>query len=103
MSVRLTKHSDIPNWVELRIQLWDETSLDQHKNEAAAMLAKTPIECAVLLDVVEGVEVRAFSEAALRRDYMNGCETTPIAFLEGTLVRPKDQGSGVGRYLLSAV
>ncbi len=103
MPIRIAKHSDIPAWVELRAQLWEDTSLDQHKNEAEAMLAKSPDECVVFLDVVEGGDFRGFAEASLRRDYVNGCDTTPVAFLEGIFVSPEDQGSGFGRQLLKAV
>jgi aminoglycoside 6'-N-acetyltransferase I len=47
--------------------------------------------------------IRGFSEAALRRDYVNGCKTSPVAFLEGIYVRPDARGGGVGRALGSAV
>lgn len=67
------------------------------------MLAKSPDECVVFLDVVDGFGIRAFAEAALRRDHVNGCETSPVAFLEGIFVRPVDQGSGIGRLLLRSV
>ena len=103
MPIRIATHSDIPAWVELRAQLWEDTSQDQHKNEALAMLAESPKKCVVFLDVVEGVGVRAFAEASLRRDYVNGCDTTPVAFLEGMFVCPDNQGSGIGRQLLRAV
>jgi aminoglycoside 6'-N-acetyltransferase I len=103
MPIRIATHSDVESWVELRAQLWGDTPLDQHRDEAAAMLAKSPDECVVFLDVVDGVGIRAFAEAALRRDHVNGCETSPVAFLEGIFVRPVDQGSGIGRLLLRSV
>ncbi|MBU2999893.1 GNAT family N-acetyltransferase [Roseovarius nubinhibens] len=46
---------------------------------------------------------RAFAEAALRHDYVNGCETSPVAYLEGIFVRPENRGSGIGRKLLKSV
>ena len=44
-----------------------------------------------------------FAEASLRRDYVNGCETSPVAFLEGIYVMPHARGQGVGRALDAAV
>lgn len=103
MPIRIAKNSDIQGWVELRAQLWDDTSLDQHRVEAAMMLAKSPDERIVFLDVVDGTGIRAFAEAALRHDHVNGCKTSPVAFLEGIFVRREDRGSGVGRLLLKSI
>ena len=36
------------------------------------------------------------------RAYAEGCETSPVAFLEGWYVIPKPQGTGVGRALVAA-
>lgn len=44
-----------------------------------------------------------FAEASLRRDYVNGCETSPVAFLEGIYVTPDARLRGVGRSLDAAV
>lgn len=103
MPIRIATHSDVSGWVALRAQLWDDTSLDEHRAEAVAMLARSPEQCIVFLDVVHGVGIRAFAEAALRHDYVNGCKTSPVAFLEGIFVRQSDQGSGIGKLLLDAV
>lgn len=103
MPIRVATHSDIPSWIELRAQLWGETSLDEHGAEAVAMLAKSPEESIVFLDVVDGAGIRAFAEAALRHDYVNGCETSPVAFLEGIFVQPNDRTSGIGRLLLRSI
>jgi len=47
--------------------------------------------------------VSGFAEASLRRDYVNGCETSPVAFLEGIYVAPQARCQGVGRALDRAV
>lgn len=67
------------------------------------MLAKSPGQSIVFLDVIDGVVIRAFAEAALRHDHVNGCESSPVAFLEGIFVRHSDRGSGIGKLLLKAV
>lgn len=78
-------------------------SLDQHRDEARTMLAAPPSKLVILLDVADVAKVRAFAEASVRQDFVNGCVTSPVAFLEGIYVRPEDRGSGIGRRLLSAV
>ncbi|SLN24203.1 aminoglycoside 6'-N-acetyltransferase [Roseisalinus antarcticus] len=103
MAIRIATPSDIAGWVALRARLWPDTSLAQHEDEAAAVLAGSPRDSIAFLEVAEEVGLRGFAEAALRRDHVNGCETSPVAFLEGIYVRPTDHGSGVGRSLLRSV
>ncbi|WP_299149254.1 aminoglycoside 6'-N-acetyltransferase [uncultured Tateyamaria sp.] len=103
MPIRTATPSDIERWVALRAQLWADTSMDEHRDEAAAMLAKSPDNAIVCLDVVDGTRIRAFAEATLRHDHVNGCNTSPVAFLEGIFVHPRYQGSGIGRALLRSV
>ncbi len=103
MPIRVATSSDIEAWTKLRAQLWESTSPEQHRDEASTMLAKPHSECITFLDTVDGAGIRAFAEAALRRDYVNGCETSPVAYLEGIFVRPEDRGRGIGRGLLRSV
>ena len=103
MLIRTATLTDVGEWVGLRGELWPDTSPDAHREEAVAMLAKPPGEALVLLAVDPAGGVCAFAEAALRRDHVNGCETSPVAFLEGIYVRPGNRGSGLGRDLTMAV
>ena len=67
------------------------------------MLATPSPDCTAFL--VEGAEAGlvAFAEAALRRDHVHGCDTTPVAFLEGIFVHPDYRNRGLGTRLLQAV
>lgn len=103
MLIRTATHMDVGEWVGLRVELWADTSPDAHRDEAVAMLSKPEGECVVLLAVDPETGIRAFAEAALRHDHVNGCETSPVAFLEGIYVRPENRGSGLGRRLVMAV
>lgn len=47
--------------------------------------------------------VIGFAEAAIRHDYVNGCDTSPVAFLEGLFVDPDHRRRGVARALVAAV
>ena len=40
--------------------------------------------------------VTGFIEISLRRDYVNGCETSPVGFIEGLFARPEVRGGGGG-------
>jgi aminoglycoside 6'-N-acetyltransferase I len=46
----------------------------------------------------EGDDVVTFAEATLRRDYVNGCSTSPVGFLEGVYVNRLIVTAGLLRY-----
>ncbi len=102
MAVRIATQADLGAWIALRGALWPDTPPDAHRREAADILARSPRHCvAFLQDARDGPY--GFAEAALRRDHVNGCKSSPVGFLEGIYVRPEDQGRGIGRQLVQAV
>lgn len=94
--------ADIEGWSALRHLLWPQTSLADHTIEIRAMLDE-PDRLAAFLCHGEAGEVIGLAEASLRTDYVNGCETSPVAFLEGIVVRPEFRGQGVAAGLVAAV
>ena len=58
---------------------------------------------AVLVAVAPGAQpaVIGFAEVS-RRAYAEGCDTSPVGFLEGWYVIPERRGQGVGRALVDA-
>lgn len=45
---------------------------------------------------------QGFVEVALRNDYVNGTSSSPVAFLEGIFVVPKERRRGIARSLIAA-
>lgn len=103
MLIRIATAADLEGWVELRASLWPDGAIDAHRNEVRAALASDDDDKVALLAVDDAGRICGFAEAALRYDYVNGCETSPVAFLEGICIRPEHRGRGVGRRLCSAV
>lgn len=87
-------------WVMLRRALWPELDPVGNRSEVLAMLDRP--DMAAFLAHRDGV-VLGFAEAALRHDHVNGCATSPVAFLEGIHVRPEARRQGVARQLCRAV
>jgi aminoglycoside 6'-N-acetyltransferase I len=85
----------------MRADLWPDASAEDHEADAATSLG-TADHAAFVAEGQSG-EVVGFAEAPLRRDYVNGCDTSPVAFLEGIYVEAAHRGSSVGRALLGAV
>lgn len=85
-------------WSALRHDLWPDASVAEHVREAAHLIAQADA-CCVLLATCKD-EFVGVAEAALRRDYVNGCDTSPllpVAFLEGFFVRPSFRRRGIAR------
>ena len=90
-----------PRWVALRHELWPQSSRVAHGEELTELLAEQR-PFAGFLAVSEGVAT-GFAEAAQRSDYVNGCDTRPVVFLEGIWVAPQYRRRGIARALIAAV
>ncbi len=101
-SVRGAGPGDIDAWAGLRHQLWPELAFDGHREEIAEALSQSNSVVAFLCFNVLGRAV-GLAEASVRSDYVNGCETSPVAFLEGIVVEPTSRRHGVAGLLVSAV
>ena len=91
----------IEAWLQLRTALWPDASEQEHRAEIAEQLVEPSRYGAYL--AISGEKPVALAEVALRRDYVNGTETSPVAFLEGIYVTPAQRRMGVARVLLDAV
>jgi aminoglycoside 6'-N-acetyltransferase I len=101
-SVRRAGLENVDAWVALRHQLWPELEIEQHRTEAEASLNQPQTLVAFLCRDAEGKPV-GLAEASVRSDYVNGCETSPVAFLEGIIVAPAARRRGVAALLVAAV
>ena len=88
-------------WLSLRQRLWPHPVLAHHESEIAALLG-TPDRSAGYLALVNGT-VCGFAEANFRSDYVNGCESSPVLFLECIYVEPAWRRFGMARQLCHAI
>ena len=101
MIIRRASNADVAAWAGLRAQLWPDQTLAEHRREALDLLAAA--DKPVFVAEASTGEIAGFAEASLRRDNVNGCETSPVAFLEGIFVAPGHRRAAVGRDLVAAV
>ena len=97
--IRLAQIPDQPVWSELRYQLWPHESVAQHLADLRAWEGKHGFQG--WLAIEDGKPI-AFAEATIR-PFANGCDSQPVAFLEGIWVEEAWRKQGVGRSLVSAV
>ena len=103
MKVRPATAADVGAWSQLRAQLWPDDDAAAHAEDIAdTFLSGDPDQVAFVAEDDAG-RITGFVEASIRRDYVDGCDTSPVAFGEGAFIVPELRGTGVGRALVEAV
>lgn len=98
MTVTKANEQTLPQAAALACELWPGHTPDGLLAELAAL---SPAEGAVFLAEAEGA-FAGFAQCQLRRDYVEGTETSPVGYLEGIYVREAFRGRGAARALLAA-
>lgn len=101
VTIAPARDGDVPAWAALRQELWPD-GVDEHRRELTTLLAQGSPERLALLATIGGDAV-GLAEAAVRHDYVNGCDETPVAFLDGLYVAPPWRRRGVARRLVDRV
>ncbi|HWA00270.1 MAG TPA: aminoglycoside 6'-N-acetyltransferase [Caulobacterales bacterium] len=94
------RRAEIEAWVSLRAQLWREDTREALLAHAYRFLDWE--RCAVVLVAEEGDALIGMIEVSLRT-YAEGCESSPVPFIEGWFVAPEHRRRGVGGALVAAV
>lgn len=102
MTISPATAADLVDWARLRQALWPSHGIDGHLADIAGLLNAAGDSANFIARSDTGVAI-GLAEAALRHDYVNGCKTTPVAFLEGIYVDPAHRRHGVARQLVAAV
>lgn len=84
----------------MRSALWPEESESGHLYGMADAIARGHY---VRLAVAADGAVLGFVEASKRIDYVNGTNTSPVAFIEGLYVVPEARRQSIARVLVESV
>jgi aminoglycoside 6'-N-acetyltransferase I len=95
MTIRKIQKNDKAEYLRMRLALWPD---EDHEKELGSYF-KNPKWTTFVAE--EGNRLCGFIEVGLR-DYAEGCETSPVAYIEGWYVDPDRQRRGVGRKLVQS-
>ena len=100
MSIRAVQASDAAEWLRMRTALWPS---GDHAAEIDAHLRSggSPLLAVVLVAERAPGGMAGFIEVGLR-PYAEGCESTPVPFIEGWYVDADVRRSGIGLALVRA-
>jgi aminoglycoside 6'-N-acetyltransferase I len=99
--IELCESAVDPGWLRLRQALWPDCPREQHLADMRASVADRR-RYANFLAFSAQSEAIGLAEVSLRSDYVNGTESSPVAFLEGLYVVPEARRKGVAAALVSA-
>jgi aminoglycoside 6'-N-acetyltransferase I len=97
--VRGARPEDRAEWLRMRKALWDDCPDEQQVREMEGILGGDTEE--VFIAERPGGRLCGFLEAALR-SRADGCDSTPVGYIEGWYVDEDVRRSGVGRALIDA-
>jgi aminoglycoside 6'-N-acetyltransferase I len=99
ITIRRATPTDKPEWLRMRLLLWPDGTTEGFSSEMDDLLADslTPVFVAVRSNGLAG----GFLEAGTRK-YAEGCETSPVGYIEGWYVDADLRGQGIGKALVKA-
>lgn len=98
-TIRRATHEDKGEWLRLRHRLWPDAPLEYLELDLDRRLADPGY--AVFVAAWEQGQPIAFLEAGLR-NVAEGCETSPVGYIEAWYVEEHSRGQSLGRGLVDA-
>ena len=98
-SIRRAMAEDKPDWLRMRQGLWPDAPIEYLNFDMDDRLEDT--DYAVFVASGEDGVLVAFIEAGLR-DYGEGCETSPVGYIEAWYVDEHIRGQKLGREMVYA-
>ncbi len=95
-TIRGATPEDKPQWIRMRQGLWPDAPLEYLNFDLDELLADE--DAAIFVASADDGQLVAFIEAGLR-GYGEGCETSPVGYIEAWFVDPHVRGQKLGREL----
>ena len=97
--IKKATKSDCRILAEMAMQMWDSHTAEELSAEFAETLKDS--DAAFFIGYAETVPV-GFAQCGLRRDYVEGTESSPVGYLEGIFVEEHYRKQGYAKKLLAA-
>ena len=104
MKIRLASNADANAWFALRAAMWPDEDADRLRTEVQAFFSNEippAMMAAVFVAENDADTLIGMLELSLR-PYADGCDSSPVPYVEGWYVAPKSRRQGVGAALVRA-
>lgn len=95
--IKKCRKDDCRALAELANRLWPAHSVSELENECRALIDKNT---AFFIDYEDGAPA-AFAQVSVRNDYVEGTDSSPVAYLEGIFVETRYRNRGIAKSLLN--
>jgi len=95
--IREATIEDLPALLRLRTRLWPHCVGEENEKEMIQII-RSPRHGAMLAFRDDGTP-SGYLELSMR-DYVDGCESSPVGYIEGIYVEVADRGKGIGRMMI---
>lgn len=95
--IRVAGKEDAEILAGLAIQMWEETTVQELAEDFSEILEDG--DARIYLKYQDGQPV-GFAQCQLRRDYVEGTDSSPVGYLEGIFVKEEHRRRGFARELL---
>lgn len=99
MTIKQATRADLAEATRLALLLWPEHEPEELSADLAPLLDRS--DAAIFLCETDGHAV-GYAQCQLRRDYVEGCETSPVGYLEGVFVEEGHRRRGAASALVEA-
>ena len=96
--IRLAARTDFPEWLRMRMLLWPDADPKGLEDELDSILVD-PMTPVFVAEREDG-RLCGLLEAGTR-PYADGCDTSPVGYIEGWYVDEDLRGRGIGRALVA--
>lgn len=96
--IKIATPNDTRILAELAIQMWCNHTVSELEADFAEIVSNNDAVC--FIKYVDDVPV-GFAQCQLRHDYVEGTHSSPVGYLEGIFVVPKNQHNGYAKELLN--
>lgn len=95
--IKQAEQADALTLAKLAIQMWEDNTVSGLESEFAELISSEDAAC--FIQYAEDKPI-GFAQCQLRRDYVEGTETSPVGYLEGIFVQEEFRHKGCAKELL---
>ena len=96
MNIRILTQSDSLAWAQLRKELWPHETDAEHTSEIKRICDNPEMIC---FGAFENNRLVSLIELSLR-NIVDGCLSSPVAYIEAWIVNQEHRGKGIGRAMM---
>lgn len=97
--IRKAALSDAPAIARMAMEMWGGHEEKELTEEFEVLIQGR--ESVIFLAIADAMPI-GFAQCQLRRDYVEGTDSSPVGYLEGIFVKPEYRSRGCARELLAA-